>query len=80
MTDRVTEDEISVILHRIRSTPTGEVNETVAFKPELGETMAAFTQRVLAPSHPFMEGLMRSHTNRMEVRLIQGRPVPEEPS
>lgn len=75
MADRVTEDEISILLRRTRSTRTGEEHETIAFKPLPGETVAELAQRVLTtPSltldrdaDPRRE---RHYQQTMEVRLI----------
>lgn len=70
--ERVTEDEISVVLRRTHyDQQTGAVHETIAFKPEPGETVAELAQRILTRPGFSGEGtLSRSYTNRAEIRLI----------
>ncbi len=70
--DRVTEDEISVVLRRTHyDQQTGAVHETIAFKPEPGETVAELAQRILTRPGLSQDGsLDRSHKNRVEIRLI----------
>ena len=70
--DRVTEDEISILRRRTTyDQHTGAEHETIAFKPEPGETVAELAQRVLTRPTLSRDGsLERSHKDRIEIRLV----------
>ena len=78
--DRITEDEISVLLKRTRSTPESEERQTIAFKPQPGETVAELVQRVLTTPKLSLESaegeFHRQYSQRMEIRLVVGADVP----
>ena len=71
--DRVTEDEISVLLYTTQYNQDGTPEHvTIALKPKLGETVVQLAQRGLSSRPPFdPEGsIERAHMDRMEIRLI----------
>lgn len=75
--DKITEDEISVLLKRTN----GEEDQTIAIKPVPGETVAELAQRVLttpAIGLDSAEGdFRRLYSQRLEIRLGVGPDVPK---
>ena len=81
MADRITEDEISVLLKHTRRAERSEEQITTAYKPEPGETVTDLVRRLLTINIPFRDGEFDRLPDRVvELRVIERPSPPTDPN